>query len=240
MGFHIILEPGLVKDSYVYVECEFELANYPINNNSIIYQGERNWKPELVRESSKYSSYSFPWHRAGIKAQIIFKDQALKAGYILEELNQDQDTFKAYTGIDNKYLKIKRGDYLIRNAANIEVDVKCRSIFDKRGRFFFEFNVEHLERHIAMKSFTHTPIIVAVYSRVSKECDNVNENSLRMFEIDYLQEYAQKNRLKLWSRKNKRGEVYKVYQFPFEMGMPSFDLIKFIMKRDYSLHQTQF
>ena len=97
MGFHIInIENGVLKKDFVESYEEISYIDF-ITENSITYQGEEHWVPFKISESKKYEHFSKGWFRAGIQAQEIFKIQAINNGYILEELNQDQNSFKLYT-----------------------------------------------------------------------------------------------------------------------------------------------
>ena len=228
MGFHVILqhdEQGIV---YRYVKKWNDLAYLPISSKSIIYQGEPHWVPEMVQNSKVYCNLAEDWHRVAIKAQDVFMEQALENGYILEELNQDQDSFKAYTSIREEYLKIKRGDFLVRNVRNLEVDVKCRKFFYSKevGRECFEFNIDHLERHLNMYGFTQTPIVIAVYQRHAKGDEPLPE-SLIMMDILYMKRIISELNLKKHSRRNRRGETYQVYQIPVGRAMKKFDLLDY-------------
>lgn len=160
MGFHVvnITNSKLVHE---YVENYEELAFLDfITKDSIIYQGEVHWNPFKVSDSERYKHLSQGWFRAGIQAQELFKEQAIDQGYILEELNQDQKSFVAYTK-NSKNIPIKRGDFLIRNFGNIEVDVKCRG-FKDNGQCF-DFKCSDVVKHLNMQDFTNTPILIAVY-----------------------------------------------------------------------------
>lgn len=227
MGYHIIIKHTNDDIEHHYVDRINDLANYDIQKDSIVYQGEKSWKPILVGNSEYYANFAYDWHRAGIKAQELFKKQALKEEYILEELNQDSDSFKNYTGIKKEYLQIKRGDFLIRNVKNIEVDVKCRSFYTPVNSSFncFDFNAEHLQRHLNMQKFTKTPIVIAVYER-KKGSDSPVPDSLRMIDISHLNELVDTLKLKKKTKENKKGEKYEVYQIPVRNTAPKFKLIE--------------
>ncbi|WP_062055741.1 hypothetical protein [Aquimarina longa] len=93
MGYHVInITNGVLQHDYV----ELSYIDF-ITKDSIIYQGESHWKPFKVSESKQYKQFSEGWYRAGIQAQEVFKEQAMSNGLILEELNQDQKSFKLYT-----------------------------------------------------------------------------------------------------------------------------------------------
>ncbi len=231
MGFHVILKHNSNEIKYAYAQDEIELAKLPISIDSIIYQGEERWRPMLVKDSSQYKRFSKPSYRVGILAQELFKKQALKKEYILEELNQDQESMKAYTNATKEYIPIKRGDFLLRNAGNYEIDVKCRFFIEnKKGQTCFEFNVDHLERHLNMwKKFTKTPVIIAVYDR-DKINNSPREESLHMIDVEHMKNIVKKHNLKKMPRKN-NGERYQVYQIPVDETMKEFDLISYLFKK---------
>ncbi|MEO9512309.1 MAG: hypothetical protein ABJN84_06410 [Flavobacteriaceae bacterium] len=140
-----------------------------ITENTIIYQGEKQWNPVRVGNESCYRNYSKDWYRAGIKAQELFKKQAKKEKLVLEELFQDENSFQQYL-ITDGYLAIKRGDFLVRNFGNIEIDIKCRGFYEnKRKDIVFNFKCEDVERHLNMETLTNTPIFIAVYRRNGHE-----------------------------------------------------------------------
>ena len=164
MGYHIIniTENGIKSE---YVNDKKALMNLDtITEDSIIYQGEPHWTPLQVK-NTEFKSYCIDWYRAGLKAQEYFKTQAKEQGLILEELIQDKESFQQYL-ISNEYIAIKRGDFLVRNYGNLEVDVKCRSFRHLSNReLSFRFSCNDVEKHLNMQEYTQTPIIIAVYQR---------------------------------------------------------------------------
>lgn len=225
MGYHIILRHHLDAIECHYVEHIEELSNFPLREDSIVYQGEERWSPEILKSSKRYGNYAHDWHRAGIKAQILFKKQALKEGYILEELSNDQVTFKNYTGISKEYLKIKRGDFLVRNVKNIEIEVKCRNFYEIDEIKYFDFNCEDLERHRNMSKFTNSEIIIALYER-KPGTDKPISTSLRTIEVSYMYKLVDELKLEQILRTNSKGEAYNVYRFPIKRTAPKFARIE--------------
>lgn len=135
-------------------------------------------------------------------------------GFILEELNQDQKSFHSYAS-NSKSLPIKRGDFLLRNRGNIEVDVKCRSFYNFKGKTYFDFKCEDVVKHKNMISFTNTPILIAVYQ--SKE-DIPMENDVYMFDIQRLLESKE-------IEKYFRPGIGDCYRIPVSFTSKGFDLI---------------
>lgn len=213
MGLHII---NIVNKKLIhkYAKNEVELANFDIKKDTIIYQGEAHWIPETVEKSKKYSSWAEGWFRAGIKAQELFKVQAVGKDLILEELFQDQESFKSYIKTAKK-ISIKRGDFLIRNIKNLEIDIKCRNFYEANGETVFNFKVQHYYMHKNMMGFTQTPILIAVYENIENE---PNPENLRMFEIDWIR----KNNLNIIDVKN----TGKCFQIPVEKTFEGFELLE--------------
>ncbi len=148
MGFHIININQDNKLETFYAENIEELSKISsITPDSIIYQGEKHWTAVKMGDSPKYADFTKDWYRAGIIAQYIFREQAKQNRLILEELKQDQDSFKSYTH-NSEFKKIKRGDFLIRNVRNLEIDVKCRGFKDKCAKEHFLFSVDDHEKHL--------------------------------------------------------------------------------------------
>ena len=218
MGFHIVnIRHGEIESFYV--ENRHQLAKSDaITEDSIIYQGEKHWTPVRVGSDKQYVNYSKDWYRAGIKAQELFKNQAKLNNLMLEELSQDIDSFQQYL-IDKKYIPIKRGDYLIRNFKNIEVDVKCRAFYGKENKKWFHFKCEDVERHLNMQKFTNTPILIAVYER---DNDQVVESIPYFISIDKIES----EKTSLIQKNVKKENTGWCFQVPLKLAVQSFDYIE--------------
>lgn len=214
MGFHIVnIEKDKLKHEYVETYEELSFVSF-ITNDSVIYQGEEHWRPFKVSDTERYKHFAKGWFRAGIQAQEIFKEQATSNGYILEMLNQDQKSFKSYTSNVN-CVSIKRGDFLIRNFGNIEVDVKCRGFIEVNGEKTFDFKCEDAIKHQNMQKFTNTPILIAVYENVG---DRPVGNTIYFFSIDKLMESKE---IEILQRKG----IGKCYRIPLSFAQKGFSFI---------------
>lgn len=230
MGFHIVnIENGVLKKDYVESYEELAYVEF-ITKDSIIYQGEEHWKPFKVSESKKYEHFSKGWFRAGIQAQELFKRQAIANGLILEELNQDQNSFKLYT-LNAEKKSIKRGDFLIRNYANIEVDVKCRGIRNFKGKRHFDFKCEDAIKHMNMMSFTNAPVLIAVYENVNNK---PIEDNIYFFSITSLLEAG--NEIQTHYRKG----IGKCYKIPLDFTHNGFDFIDYMYRKHLGLSDNSY
>ena len=112
MGYHVILRPDEKTLHAIYVEQIEDLAEISnLTPDSIVYQGEKDWAPVKLGQSEAYKNFAEPWFRAGLKAQKLFIEEATQSGLIVEQLSQDQNTFRHY--ITNANIPIKRGDFLL-------------------------------------------------------------------------------------------------------------------------------
>ena len=166
MGYHIIniTENGIKSE---YVNDKKSLMNLDtITEDSIIYQGEPHWTPLQVK-NTELKNYCIDRYRAGLKAQEYFKTQAKEQGLILEELIQDKESFQQYL-ISDEYIEIKRGDFLVRNYGNLEIDVKCRTFrYLNDEELSFHFSCKDLEKHLNMQSsLKHLLLLLYIRERV--------------------------------------------------------------------------
>jgi len=223
MGFHIVnIKNGKLQFDYVESYEELSFVEF-ITKDSIIYQGEEHWKPHKISDSEKYKYFSEGWYRAGIQAQELFKQQATNHGFILEELNQDQKSFKSYT-LNANNISIKRGDFLIRNYGNIEIDVKCRGFRKIKDKIYFDFKVDDVNKHLNMQKFTNTPILIAVYENKK---NRPVEESIYFFAIDDLFNSTVIN-------KYMRIGIGECYQIPLSFAKEGFGLIEEVFETHFS------
>ena len=166
MGYHVITintKKQIIEQAYI--KSLFELIRLNnITEDSLIFQGEEHWKPVKISDNEQYLNYTKDWFIAGIRAQEKFKKQAKSKGLILEEINQDRESFSQYF-VENDSKEIKRGDFLIRNKGNIEVDVKCRTFYEEGDVTVFKFKCADVEKHLNMQELTNSPVLIAVYER---------------------------------------------------------------------------
>ena len=233
MGYHIInITKNGIKSEYV--NDKKALMNLDtITEDSIIYQGEPHWTPLQVK-NTELKNYCIDRYRAGLKAQEYFKTQAKEQGLILEELIQDKESFQQYL-ISNEYIAIKRGDFLVRNYGNLEVDVKCRSFRQLSNReLSFRFSCNDVEKHLNMQEYTQTPIIIAVYQRNG---DKFIPKIPYFISIDRIKELS--STLEKVFVKN----VGNCYEIPLKLTLQSFDYItdfdRYDVRKTYSINEMK-
>lgn len=214
MGYHLIIRNIDSTITAHYSETYEGLAQYSdISRDSIIYEGEAHWQPVVVGQSERYKNLAETWFRAGIKAQKLFKEQAMAHGLMIEDLSQDAASFKAYTS--NAEVLIKRGDFLLRNVRNIEVETKCFTFY--KGHFYIEYS--DIKGHQNMQTYSGSPVVLAIYERKD---DVPIENSLFMLSIDTILEENNK--------KVRYDEEKKCLVIPCSLGKPGFSLIDEVRK----------
>lgn len=232
MGYHIVnLTNGNIENDYVENINDIAYLNN-IKDDTIIYKGEKHWTPIKFGNDSKYKNFTKDWFRAGLKAQELFKKQAKAEKLMLEELFQDENSFQQYL-IKEEYFAIKRGDFLVRNYGNIEIDIKCRSFYkDKQGEIVFNFKCDDLERHLNMQSLTKCPILIAVYERKGNEVIEINPYffSIELLDFSELQ--------KVYIKSEKTGYCF---QIPIKKTSTDFNFIKNYhnRKKTYSIEEKR-
>lgn len=217
VGYHVIILKEGNQMEHTYVESYEKLAYVSdLSKDSIIYEGESHWKPVIAGTCDRYKHFAEDWFRAGIKAQDVFWRQANEQGYMLETIKQDQESFKSYIN-KAKSLPIKRGDFLIRDAGGIEIDIKCRTFYRENGERYFNFSEEDFCKHINMISLTNTPVIIGVYERLG---DGVKEDQFFMFEIKKLEQELENITVQI------RDDVGPCFKIPLGLTKKGFRVIE--------------
>lgn len=212
MGFHIVnIKNGVLEHQYTEKYNDLLYIDF-ITEDSIIYEGHENWTPVKVGDHDKYKRLSRAEFRAGLIAEIVFEKQAYENNFILQKLDQGQETFKLYQNMCDKYYK--RPDYTIRNGVNIDIDVKCYNFHEnsKKGRYI-NFNINEAGRFGSMQKLTKNKLIIALYE---KKQNRPVEDTLYMFSIDYFLSYLKENRIP-------RTQEYA--SFPISETVEGFELI---------------
>jgi hypothetical protein len=226
MGYHVIVNSTAEGVVSRYVETPDELAQFSdLTPDAIVYQGEPHWVPVPLGAHPQCSNYLHDWFRAGVKAQTLFRKLAHEHGLILENLSQDQASFRSYTANVDK--AVKRGDCLIRNARNLEVEIKCQTIYPRGDEEVFWFDEADIEKHLNMQEFTGCPIVMAVFERAG---DAPVDGSLRMILVDEIKRLLGTGAVTV-DEKAKNGKAYVVALESMRLGFEIIDEIRGVTNR---------
>ncbi|CTP84075.1 hypothetical protein [Xanthomonas graminis] len=192
MGYHLITRrnDGTIANHFSETLeglCQFD----GIAADSIIYQAAEQWTPSIVGDDNTYKLLAEDWFRAGIRAQWQFYEEAKCQKLIPEKINQDKESFQAYTSATTS--SIKRGDYLLR-AKNIEIEVKCLTLYG--GHYYLPYSA--MKSHQAMQKLSSTPVWFAIYER---QADTPVPDSLHMVSVADI--FEQNNKCVQYEKKSK-------------------------------------
>ena len=140
-------------------------------------------------------------------------EMAMQHGFIYEKLGQDPKSKITYNNVAQD---LKRGDFLIRNARNVEVEVKCRKFHsDPEKGLCFLFAWTELKKFENMQKITGTDIILAVYDH---NADTLIESSLVMVTVNKIRQ--ENNRRCGWE------DIHKQLIVPLSITSSGFDLLE--------------
>lgn len=215
MGYHVIYgtESGGLKTDYV--ETEEELLELPLTKECIVYNGLHEWKPKRLGDNRDLEILTEDWFKAGRKAEKLFYEQANEK-YILEKLSQDVLSFESYRSTDGNWLK--RGDFLLRDIYNLEIEVKCLTIENE----YFLLKCSHHFNHKNMQDKSNIPVVFAIYERKKA---SIASSKLRMISSHKIEELRQENKLKY-----KTIDGKKLFKIPLSETKPGFELIEHFRK----------
>lgn len=162
--------------------------------------------------------YPFRWlfkphFIAGEKAERHFEALCEGSGYITERISQDRRRFAQYAF--NTQNRVKRGDYIVRNLSNAEIEVKCFSQRKYGSAACYRIEYRQVKRHEEMERLTGEPVIFAIFERRGR---SVVENSLRMIPLKEL------------TIRRRRGVFYderiKCLCIPVDVMYPAFEYLE--------------
>jgi hypothetical protein len=154
----------------------------------------------------------YPHFAAGKKAEQLFEQMAYENGWTVEKIPQDRSSFDKYA--KHSARGIKRGDYIVRNLRNTEVEVKCfsRSRWRTPG---YLLKYSHVKRHEGMQELTDTPVVFAIFERRGR---NPVRESLHMIPLSALT--GRRSREITYVQKNKSLHI------PLASMYPGFELLR--------------
>ena len=128
-----------------------------------------------IKLRTAFNLFFRPHFYAGEKAETLFADQARLTPWILEKIEQSQDSFGQYQILKGQYTK--RGDYLCRQLPKIEIEVKCLNKYSSEFGEFFYISWRHWQRHQnQIKALGLDDIVFAIYERVGSQLMNLRAN----------------------------------------------------------------
>lgn len=212
MGYHIIIPNGGEYIRY-YVENLRELADIDdINEQTIIYEGVESQIPQFLSSLEKSKDYVKDIFRLGVKAEKLFKKQVQAQKFVVDDIDQSKDAFAQYkNALSNN---VKRSDFLIRNAS-VEVDVKCKTIYENGDSRYFLINENDVAKHLNMMEHTSMPVIIALYERLNA---SPNPDALYMIEITRIKELNEAGEIR-----STRNACYKI---DLSLTVPGFNLLE--------------
>lgn len=215
MGFHIIIPQADGAALHDFIEDISDLAEIDdVNEQTIIYEGTESQKPLLLlnHPNPKVKKYADCNFRLGIRTENAFIKQANEHKFIVNRIDQSLEDFEQYrNSIDDD---VKRADFLIKNAS-VDVDVKCRSIYEDDDDKYFYLRADDVRKHLNMMKHTKTPVIIAVFARLGSVPD---ENAIYMIEINKIKEAVDKKSISL----TKNG----YYAIPLSATVEGFELLE--------------
>lgn len=148
-----------------------------------------------------------PHFIAGERAEDLFEELCKANGWIVERIPQDKHNFDKYR--NDAQDRVKRGDFIVRNLRNAEVEVKCYTGRNRFSKMCYSIAYWQIKGHETMQNkITGEPIIFAIFERNGR---NVVEDSLRMIPLDELHPPYQRNKAVFYD------ENIKSLCFPLEI-----------------------
>lgn len=218
MGYHIIVLNKNDELVSSYVESEMEIAKIEgLSEKTLIFEGDENQTPRKLSEVNECKD-AIDKYRAGVNAEMLFKEMANDHGLVLETLSQDIENFQIYKAAHKdeigKSVNIKRGDFLVRNAKNIEIEVKCFRLYGTQPSQYYYLEYKQAIGHRHMDEFTGCSTLVAFYQR---EGDQPVANSLKMISIRKI--FEENNKSVSYNQK------YRTLHIPISIMSSGFELI---------------
>lgn len=123
---------------------------------------------------------------AGGEAEVEFAELAEAEKYAVEKISQTKDGFRKYVRAldlgDGEFRNIKRGDYIVRNAPQVEVEVKCLTPRPElRGGLSYTMKYRELKGLENMSRLTGVPVLIAIFERDGR---GPKADSLKMVTLD--------------------------------------------------------
>lgn len=161
---------------------------------------------------------------AGEKAEDLFEMEIRKTPWVAERINQTKESYQSYNNHSEGGF-VKRGDFLLRKyPLNIEIEVKCFTVFKIGQGRFFKIPYKQWKGHLdMMKAFELDDVVFAFYER---DGGKPKDNSLRMASMNYLIGENKKRNQNIYSEKE------KAMMIPLRMTNPGFRVLEILAKNE--------
>jgi hypothetical protein len=170
-------------------------------------------KPEPIKQDENDIGNKLPK-----KAENKFIELANLSGWIVEKLPQDQENFEQYWRICER--KVKRGDFICRNRGNIEIEVKCLTLYpDNKFIKCFYIGIEECEKLLNMQDVTKTNIYFAFFEK--NRNNEIANSPLRMISLNEVKSFLDNYQENGEDLLSKNGDSYKIPLNLFKEGIIS-------------------
>jgi len=167
MGFHIVKQKDGIIES-VYIRKAEEIVNIDdIDENTIVYEADEKWKPYTIKDNKELHLFLQDSVKYGLLGQQYFVEMMHKNKVVCEQIDQNPESLKQYIEIANGEY-IKRGDYILRNVNNIEVEVKVRTFYGRDQNRYFTIDYSELKSLERMQKILNNEILFCVFQKVDK------------------------------------------------------------------------
>jgi len=216
MGYYLINTDEVTKPFSVYVDRLEDLI-YHIEGDikdALIVAGSKDSKPFFLKDSKEYKNLCEEKFRNGYLAQEIFEKAAKNQKFMIEAIPQDIESFSNYNIIDS--FTVKRADFIVKNCKDIEVDVKCLSLYTINKTEYFYIRYHELMKFQRMNSLIDKNTVLAIFDQ--KKIRSEKDDCLKMIELSTI------------FKENKKSVVYdestKCFRVPIELATSGFEILE--------------
>ena len=214
MGFHIIKRSEGKLESYFVDKAEDIIDIDDIEENTIVYEGDENWKPFEIKDHKVLSVFLNEATKIGKKGQQKFEELLLRNGFMFESIDQSAESISKYIANSNGK-RIKRGDYYLRGKSGIEFEVKVRTLYKNVSSAYITIGYSELKSLENMQDLTGDSIFFAIFIRE----ENIIKDDLYLISVNEIIKLNNENKLKY----NSNG---KYLEIPIDYCKYGIDSIK--------------
>lgn len=171
--------------------------------------------PTLKRLEFWIRSFYEPQIVAGLRAEFHFDVLARQRRWALERVAQSRESMAKYRGVTSD--RVKRGDFICRNCQNVEIELKCKTLYRDGAEPFYYVDYSEIKGLRAMQEITATPVVLAFMER---DGSDVRRGSLRMAKLDFVLDTHDYRRGLLYNARNRCVRV------PVKYTRPGFEVLR--------------